>query len=147
MDSIWSCAFGIDANIQENPENEYNRRSEAIFMYLAKENAITYVTNYLHEFQNIIINLALFSEKYLNFFMDIAKYDPLYWFMNNLFKIVEIRKSNSSKRKDYLQLLIDAEADIDNKKLALDFDNSIPLDKKLSTNVNLKKNYFFFKLN
>lgn len=143
MDSIWSCAFGIEANIQENPQNEYNQRSEAIFSFLGKENAISYVTNYLHEFQDIFLKLALLSEKFLNGFIDFTKYDPLYWFMNHLFKIVEIRKSNENKRKDFLQLLIDAEAEIDYSKLNSDFSNT-PLDKKLSTNVNflinLKKN-------
>ncbi|RNA25033.1 cytochrome p450 -like protein, partial [Brachionus plicatilis] len=144
MDSIWSCAFGIDAKIQENPQNEYNRRSEAIFLFLGKENAISFVTNYLHEFQDIILKLALFSENYLNRFVDFTKYDPLYWFMNHLFKIVEIRKCDENRRRDYLQLLIDAEADIDYTKLASEFNNA-PLDKKLSIN-GIKLNLISFML-
>nr|QEV83794.1 cytochrome P450 [Brachionus rotundiformis] len=145
MDSIWSCAFGIDANIQQDPQNEYNRRSEAIFSFLGRENLISFVTNYLHEFENIFIRIMLFSENYLYRLIDFTKYDPLYWFMNHLFKIVEIRKLDANKRKDYLQLLIDAEADIDYTKLSTNFNHNQILDKKLSTN-GIKLNLISFML-
>ena len=31
MDSIWNCAFGIDIDLQNNPDNEYFTRCEDVF--------------------------------------------------------------------------------------------------------------------
>jgi hypothetical protein len=31
MDSIWNCAFGIDIDIQNNPNNEYFYQCERVF--------------------------------------------------------------------------------------------------------------------
>ncbi len=31
MDSIWNCAFGMDIDLQNNPDNLYMHNSENIF--------------------------------------------------------------------------------------------------------------------
>ncbi len=31
MDTIWNCAFGIDIDIQNNPDNEYFTKCENVF--------------------------------------------------------------------------------------------------------------------
>lgn len=31
MDTIWKCAFGIDIDIQNNPDNEYFTKCERVF--------------------------------------------------------------------------------------------------------------------
>jgi hypothetical protein len=31
MDTIWNCAFGIDIDVQNNPENEYFTKCEKVF--------------------------------------------------------------------------------------------------------------------
>jgi hypothetical protein len=31
MDSIWNCAFGLDIDLQNNPDNEYFTRCEEVF--------------------------------------------------------------------------------------------------------------------
>lgn len=31
MDTIWNCAFGVDIDLQRNPENEYFKKCEQIF--------------------------------------------------------------------------------------------------------------------
>ena len=31
MDTIWNCAFGVDIDLQHNPDNEYYKKSEELF--------------------------------------------------------------------------------------------------------------------
>ncbi len=31
MDTIWNCAFGLDIDLQNNPNNEYFKNSEKVF--------------------------------------------------------------------------------------------------------------------
>ena len=31
MDTIWNCAFGVDIDLQNNPDNEYFKKCEQIF--------------------------------------------------------------------------------------------------------------------
>jgi len=31
MDTIWNCAFGLDIDLQNNPDNEYFKNSEKVF--------------------------------------------------------------------------------------------------------------------
>ena len=31
MDAIWNCAFGVDNDLQHNPDNPYFTRSESFF--------------------------------------------------------------------------------------------------------------------
>nr|UOU03274.1 cytochrome P450 3045C1 [Brachionus rubens] len=144
MDSIWTCAFGVDTDIQYDPGNEYNRRSEAIFWFLGAPNLLNFVTNYLHEFQDLFLSTLELNQWLMFGTIDMGKYNPLIWFMDQLYKLVVMRKEGMVKKKDYLQLLIDAESDLTQDKINVDYINT-KLDKKLSLN-GIKLNLTSFML-
>ena len=35
MDTIWNCAFGVDMDLQNNPNNPYLEKSERVFTNMA----------------------------------------------------------------------------------------------------------------
>ncbi len=45
MDTIWNCAFGIDIDIQNNPENEYFTKCETVFSNTEKQNIFTFLAS------------------------------------------------------------------------------------------------------
>ena len=142
MDSIWNCAFGIDADIQNNSENEYFDRCEAMFTFLAKPKFLDFLLSYLHEFQPFVLEILTLLQKPLSYVIDFSRINPSFWFVNHVFEIVEMRKSQALKKKDYLQLLLDAESDSQDK--IVDDYVGIRLNKKLTLMV---KTFFCFKLN
>lgn len=138
MDSIWNCAFGCDADIQNNSDNEYFDRCEEMFAFLAKPKFLDFLSSYLHEFQPFVLGTLTFFERPLSYIIDFSKINPIFWFVNHVFEIVEMRKSQKIKKKDYLQLLLDAESDSQDK--IVDNYVGIRLNKKLTLMV---KNLFY----
>lgn len=59
MDSIWNCAFGVDIDFQNNSENVYFKRCEALFEFLSKPNILSFIGS---------IQLNLMIKYFLNFF-------------------------------------------------------------------------------
>lgn len=43
MDSILNGAFGVDLDIQQNPKNEYYKRCEQLFEFLARQNLLSFI--------------------------------------------------------------------------------------------------------
>ena len=41
MDTIWNCAFGVDIQVQENPDNEYFLKCENAIREVGSENLLT----------------------------------------------------------------------------------------------------------
>nr|ARQ84123.1 cytochrome P450 [Brachionus plicatilis] len=109
MDSIWNCAFGVDIDFQNNPENIYFKKCESLFEFLSKPNILSFIGNYFHEFLDPFMEVILFLEKFLSNFIDFTRINPILWFMNHVFEIVEIRKKGNIVKKDYLQLLINCQ--------------------------------------
>nr|UOU03272.1 cytochrome P450 3045C2 [Brachionus rubens] len=109
MDSIWNCAFGVDADIQNNPDNEYYKKCEDLFLFLARPNLLSFIATYFHEFLDPLMETILILERFMSRFVDFTRLNPILWFMNHTFELVEIRKMENIRKKDYLQILIDCE--------------------------------------
>ena len=43
MDTIWNCAFGVDIDLQNNTNNEYLAKSEAVFRAAVTLNLPMYI--------------------------------------------------------------------------------------------------------
>lgn len=43
MDSIWNCAFGLDIDLQNNPNNEYFNKCEQVFRNMAEFNIFMFL--------------------------------------------------------------------------------------------------------
>ena len=55
------------------------------------------------------MKVILFLERFFSKFIDFTRINPILWFMNHVFEIVEIRKKGNIVKKDYLQILIDCQ--------------------------------------
>lgn len=143
MDSIWNCAFGVDINIQYERENTYFKKCEEVFKSFANLNILFYMANYFHEFRGIIFDCMIIFTRFLSFFINHEKLLPFFWLREKIKYLVESRKRSVSniKRKDYIQLLLDANQE---------FKNDITIDqtsiKKYMTDtvISYKKKIFSF---
>lgn len=69
-------------------------------------------------------------------FVNIESRLPLFWFMNRVFKIVDKRKQDGIRKRDYLQLLIDAEGSTSGDiNLKADSFSNVQLEKKMTIDV------------
>ena len=44
MDTIWNCAYGIDIDLQNNPDNEYFHASEKVFSDAVKFKVLNHLS-------------------------------------------------------------------------------------------------------
>nr|QUF59376.1 cytochrome p450 CYP3045A1 [Brachionus angularis] len=111
MDTIWNCAFGIDRNMQYSSLGDlYIKCSDESLEDFANYSTMMYLATYFSEFRKYIvyaflvynhIMIKLFGEKYV---------DPLFWIREEVVEVVDTRQKENSKikKRDYLQLLMDA---------------------------------------
>ena len=66
MDSIWNCAFGVDIDFQNNSDNVYFKRCEALFEFLSKPNILSFIGSKQSNFIKNKIFLFLFFISKLN---------------------------------------------------------------------------------
>nr|UOU03269.1 cytochrome P450 3045C5-2 [Brachionus rubens] len=144
MDSIWNCAFGIDPNIQFDLDNEYYYKCESVFLKQHNLGLVELTGVYFHELKTKIFSLLSFVNKFMSKFIDLSSRYPMFWFLNRVMEIVEKRKLDGVKKKDYLQLLIDSEADYskEDKSEVVDY-SSVHLEKKLTVD-EIKQNLMLF---
>ena len=117
MDTIWNCAFGIDIDIQNNPENEYFTKCEKVFSNTEQQNIFTFLAsnNYTFKKAYLIIDFLL-NSIYLVHFHEIGSYIfnfmmllfhvfgrlfdsfiPFAWIVQRVDEIVEKRKKEKVK--------------------------------------------------
>ena len=59
MDTIWNCAFGVDIDIQNNPNNVYYTKSEQLFQETVNINIFGYCGG-SYFFAELYFNLKMF---------------------------------------------------------------------------------------
>ncbi|CAF1056683.1 unnamed protein product [Adineta steineri] len=117
MDIICRCAFGIDIDLQHNPNHIYLNKLEGLFdNHSVMKSPIFKVTQLIPEIKNILGRLYVVHNtvrKYIN-----TKVLPLIsstkqldesaymWLQNRLHTIVEQRQETPISRKDLLQLML-----------------------------------------
>nr|QEV83793.1 cytochrome P450 [Brachionus rotundiformis] len=141
MDSIWNCAFGIDVDIQNKTENKYYDHCEEMFSFLAKPKFLDFTLSYLHEFHPFVVEGLVLLQKAMSTLYDFSRINPTLWFVSHIFEIVELRKKQNLRKKDYLQLLLDVESDSQDKNV--DDYIGTRLNKKL-TLLEIKMNLMLF---
>nr|QVK45587.1 cytochrome P450 [Brachionus paranguensis] len=144
MDSIWNCAFGVDAEIQINRDNEYFVNCEKTFQIYGEKNLPILIGMYFHEFRALTFSVLNLMNKLMSKFVNIESRLPLFWFMNRVFKIVDKRKQDGIRKRDYLQLLIDAEGSTSGDiNLKADSFSNVQLEKKMTID-EIKQNVTLF---
>ena len=151
MDTIWNCAFGVDIDVQNHPDNEYFKRSETVFRNTADLTPIMYLTLYFHELKFFVGNVFMALNRFfLNFGIS---FSPHGWLFKNVSLIVEKRKqlgAAAAKKRDFVQLLLEAEAFKSENKSDTESDgggdpSAVHIIKKLSPN-EVKTNLILFML-
>nr|ATW72305.1 cytochrome p450 CYP3045C14 [Brachionus calyciflorus] len=142
MDSIWNCAFGIDLNMQYEKENEYFNKCEAVFRGSGGIGWPIYLGIFFHEYRQQILQGLILANRIMSKFIDPKKLTPFFWLRLKVKELVEIRKKETSiKKKDYIQILLDAKADFEEEK---NF-NYTEMNKKL-TGIEIEANLVLFML-
>ena len=59
MDTIWNCAFGVDIDVQNNPDNEYFTKCEKLFSNTSKINFLMYLGGKIYKILRIITKSQL----------------------------------------------------------------------------------------
>jgi len=136
MDTIWNCAFGLDIDLQNDLDNIYFKKSEAIFSNLVNFNPLFWLSVLFHELDwllriilNISLKLKIFSA-------------PNLWLANQIDYLLIKRFEQKTNKRDYMQLLLESRTEeeiIDNNN-DTDLSNMVH-EKKLSPKVFLD----FFK--
>ncbi|CAF1165074.1 unnamed protein product, partial [Didymodactylos carnosus] len=115
MDVVCRCIFGIDTDMQSNPENMYLKQAEKFFALNILKHPIYKLRLLIPEFNTLFAHLLVIYNhfrrilnKKLPFTIKMFEQMPLSWFLDNIHKIVEMRVEKGDQDVDLLQLMLDA---------------------------------------
>jgi len=136
MDSIWQCAFGIDADTQNKTNDPYFEKSEKVLKELESDSFWTFIYTTFHEFQDEIFIIFLILNGLKQLIMKNSVF-TFFWLRNEILNIYNLRKNNPQvKKKDYVQILLETQLDNSNtyksQESALDVAN-MHFEKKMTT--------------
>lgn len=141
MDSLWNGAFGVDIDIQNDLDNEYFHKCEANFKMLGDLILPQYLGVYFHEIKEYILYALVFLTDIVSKFVDEKNILPIYWLRKKIGGLVRARlEQNVKKKKDFIQLLLDASAEFENEE------NFHYSDKKVLTQEEVEANLILFML-
>jgi cytochrome P450 len=121
MDTIWSCVFGLDTDMQNNPNDPYLVQSQRVF---AEENRITkliilstFVTelrwlwNRLYQYDNLV---RYWLRHYLPLTRRFISDEPTMWIETQAHQLIKKRlELGYTNRMDLLQLMLGSASDDD----------------------------------
>ena len=119
MDSIWSCGFGLETDMQRNVNDPYLVHSQQIFIPRLRFDVITALL--LCEFKRFWVFLHEFSSlarywirRHLPFMKAFIEIEPVKWILIEGKKLVDQRvQMGQTKRVDLLQLMLESASDED----------------------------------
>ncbi|CAF1547533.1 unnamed protein product [Didymodactylos carnosus] len=136
MDVICRCAFGVDTDMQNNPDNIYLQKCAQILATNSRQRALVKLDALFPVFGSLFGDILLFQNnvrRKLNhlFPSSTSKFGELpgLWLMNQVHKVIEMRSDEAKQRVDLLQLMLEA-ASHDNIEDSLGDEQSVP--KKLT---------------
>nr|QEV83809.1 cytochrome P450 [Brachionus rotundiformis] len=117
MDSIWNCAFGVDINMQYEKDNLYFKKCEEVFRISSNLILPQYLGIYFYEMKEFVLFVLTILMIVKANFANHEKLLPYFWLRNRIGELVKKRLDQENlKKKDYIQLLIDASADYNTEK-------------------------------
>nr|UOU03275.1 cytochrome P450 3045B1 [Brachionus rubens] len=135
MDTIWNSATGMDIDCQSDLNNEYMQKALDVFKDLEDLKFGFRVTTYFDEFRPFIlgfIGLITYIIGKVNPRNEFV--DPFFWLTQHIHEVIEKRKTENIRRKDFTQLLTESRIEDDeslkkNEKIEL---NKFRLDRQMS---------------
>ncbi|CAF1393605.1 unnamed protein product [Rotaria sp. Silwood1] len=121
MDTIWSCGFGIEADMQNNPNNPYLIQSQRV---LSKENCVSkllILSLFMPElkwfwmkFHQCDSTIRYWLQHYLPVTRRLISDDPQIWIKRQAEQLIKQRiKLGRTDRMDLLQLMLESVSDDD----------------------------------
>ncbi|CAF1058719.1 unnamed protein product [Adineta steineri] len=117
MDVICRCAFGLDTDLQNNPNNIYFKKLEEIFGRNVRSSGFFKLAKLMPQLANIIakvlfsiINTKTFINKHVMPWISKKQLNefPVVWLLNRLREVVDERQKTATSRVDVLQLMLEA---------------------------------------
>ena len=109
------CAFGIDTDIQNNPDNIYFKKLEEFFSRNIRSSGFFRLLQLMPELTNVIVKI-FFSLQHVGKFINtyilplISKKrlteQPIAWLTSRLDTVLEQRQQTPTSRVDVLQLML-----------------------------------------
>ncbi|UJR11767.1 hypothetical protein I4U23_015949 [Adineta vaga] len=123
MDVICRCAFGLDTDLQNNPNNVYFKKVEAIFNSGVKSSLIFKLLQLVPQTRPILLKIfdvintirAFINIRLLGSVSTRQLHEhPVEWLHNRLHPILEQRQQTPTSRVDLLQLMLEVITDEQN---------------------------------
>lgn len=122
MDSIWSCGFGIDTDMQNNTNDPYLVHSQQIFNENANVRVLILAALFINELGKywralhiFLSNVRYFLRKYIPIMKLIFNENPSLWIMKQAKTMIKRKQSISvhQRRTDLLQLMLESATNVD----------------------------------
>lgn len=134
MDTIWNCAFGLDIDLQNDPDNLYLRNCESFFRLTAYPGFFSYLSLLFIEMNSFFVPIHTLIEKIKTLIFGTGN-EPRQWLYNKVGYILTRRQNENINRRDYMQLLLEAQDESVSRmhdKVDLKDLTNVSLEKKLT---------------
>ena len=129
MDTIWSCGFGLDTDMQNNVNNPYFLNSEKVFSLYQTRGLIFLLILLVKELKTVWVSIFAvlgFARYWLRRQIPVTRRliaeNPVLWIMKQADEMVDKRKQiGHHERTDLLQLMLDSVSDKDYIQVRLSF--------------------------
>ncbi|CAF1113754.1 unnamed protein product [Didymodactylos carnosus] len=115
MDVICRCAFGIDTDMQNDPDNIYLKKAYKVFATDTRKRPVAKLSVLIPSLNSLFIKLFLLQNNLKHFinqvFPSSIKYIeefPTLWLGNRIHEVIEMRSKGAKQRVDLLQLMLEA---------------------------------------
>jgi len=116
MDTIWSCAFSLDTDMQNDPQNPYLVDSQQIFEFANKMKVLLFLSLFVNEFNNIWYKLFEWNgalryhiRRLFPFTKSLINSEPGRWIVKQAYNLVEQRRKHvQADRTDLMQLMLES---------------------------------------
>jgi cytochrome P450 len=116
MDTIWSCAFGVDTDMQNNIDNPYLVHSQQVFDEVHSVKILVLLSLFITELNHLWYQLHEFEKSarywlrhYLPFVRKFIDADPNKWIIQQAYKLIDKRgEMGASNRVDLMQLMLES---------------------------------------
>ncbi|CAF3115984.1 unnamed protein product [Rotaria sp. Silwood2] len=121
MDTIWSCGFGLDTDMQNNVNDPYLLHSQQFFLPDKIRQSIFVLNRLIEELSKVWVSIFLslgIIRYWLRRYIPVTKWlineNPATWVMKQANEMIEKRKQiGHTHRTDLLQLMLDSISDED----------------------------------
>ena len=133
MDSIWSCGFGLDTDMQNNIHDPYLVYSQQMFGEKVNLRLIVLAGLFITELRKLwrAIHMSLSSvqywlRQYIPFTRLFLSENPATWIINQAFKMIEKKETVAqTNRTDLLQLMLESASDEEYIQVSVDIGASV----------------------